>query len=185
MAALIKQNDLEALKVISWSEIISYSDSTKGTSALHYAVWLERKEIVEYLLTSGFDVNRRDAGGGTALFEAVSTGNIEIVKMLVEKGIDINAKTTDGAHTALYPISGIHSEIAVYEYLLSKGADANAYTKMGITLLQEAEDNDREDIKVLLLKYGADPNFKPGIDWDKILSEDQSPEAARKRMEDF
>lgn len=54
------------------------------------AVAQNKREIVEFLLSKGADVNAADNNGQTAIFYALSTGNKKLVEYLKEKG----ARTT-------------------------------------------------------------------------------------------
>jgi len=58
----------------------------------------ERGDIstVRQLLVSGYDVNARDEGGGTALHAAAFRGDVEMIKLLIVKGADINVADRDG-----------------------------------------------------------------------------------------
>ena len=69
-----------------------------GAYALHLAVVVENKEITEFLLKNGADINirARDKYGGTPLHWAAFVGINQMAEMLVEAGADINAPDNDG-----------------------------------------------------------------------------------------
>lgn len=51
---------------------------------------------VRQLLVSGYDVNARDEGGGTALHAAAFRGDVEMIGLLIAKGADISVADRDG-----------------------------------------------------------------------------------------
>jgi len=81
-------------------------------------------ELVEYLLTQGFDINAVDNTGEGLLHYASFGGNIELVKRLIDKGFDVNVRSNDGVTPLHYAAQNSHPEVV--EYLIGKGADVNA-----------------------------------------------------------
>ena len=69
-----------------------------GASALHLAVSLGNKEITEFLLENGadIDIKAREQYEGTPLHWAAYLGQKEMVEFLVKAGADINAPDING-----------------------------------------------------------------------------------------
>lgn len=67
-----------------------------GRTALHIAADCGHKELMEYLIDEGAEVNAVDKHGITPLISACGEGHIACVKLLLEKGADKNQKGPDG-----------------------------------------------------------------------------------------
>ena len=63
--------------------------------AICHAIDCDRKEMVQWLLGHGHDINQRDEFGGAPLTYAVEGGNITMVDLLISAGADIDA-TSNG-----------------------------------------------------------------------------------------
>lgn len=99
------------------------------------------------------DVNTRDPRGATPLMYAAAVGSLEAMKLLAEAGADINARNAFDA-TALMWCAG---DLAKVRFLLSKGADVTAHSKLGRTPLVIAAMYDgASEIIRLLMEKGAD-----------------------------
>jgi ankyrin repeat protein len=61
-----------------------------NTTALHQAVVIENKNIVQFLLNKGANIDVQDEQGFTPLHIAIMKGNLEIVETLVESKADVN-----------------------------------------------------------------------------------------------
>ncbi|MBK6907141.1 MAG: ankyrin repeat domain-containing protein [Rhodocyclaceae bacterium] len=66
-----------------------------GWGVLHYAVFHGHMTIVEYVLGTSIDVNRRAPNQRTALMLAAGHGNLEAVKLLLANGADPALTTPD------------------------------------------------------------------------------------------
>jgi ankyrin repeat protein len=91
--------------------------------ALLWALEDDFKEVINYLVENGADMNCADANGVTPLIRAALKGNLEMVRYFVKKGADINAKTK-GSDTALsWAVKLNHQEMV--SYLVENGAHVN------------------------------------------------------------
>ena len=118
-------------------------------TALHEATEAGHKEMVALLISNGADVN---AGSWTPLHVATqpNTGYIDIAGLLIDAGADIEA----GDWTPLMEAAYYHKDMV--SFLISKGANVNAKTSNGWTVLDSAADDEgRPDIADLLRKHGA------------------------------
>lgn len=69
---------------------------------LWYAAQYGDVDRVVKLISRGFEVDSRDAGGYTALHYAARNGHLEVCRFLLSNGADINAITKAGCATALH-----------------------------------------------------------------------------------
>ncbi|GEM_PF-2168068 len=76
-------------------ELIIYK-SSGGWSLLHYAVYWENIEAIDYLIANGMSVDIQDADEYTPLHRALIDKHYKIVSHLINKGADVNIKAKDG-----------------------------------------------------------------------------------------
>jgi len=74
-------------------DVLRYADQS-----LYFAAAAGRREVVEYLLDYGVDVNQRAAGGGigNALRAAARAGRTDMIDLLLDRGADINSGRPGG-----------------------------------------------------------------------------------------
>ncbi|NXH51965.1 ANKR7 protein, partial [Rhabdornis inornatus] len=63
-----------------------------GNTALHFAIMVSNKSLVELLLEHGAYINAKNKLGYTPLTLAVTENCEEMVKFLLQKGADVNAQ---------------------------------------------------------------------------------------------
>ena len=77
--------DLDAVKECLAEEVpINHQDAEVGNSALHLACANGHKDVVEFLLDAGADINLLNNSKNTPLHWACLLGRIEVVKLLCE-----------------------------------------------------------------------------------------------------
>jgi len=94
-------------------------------------------KVKEYLNTSQFTANSKDANGYTPLHAAAEYAHLELLKYLVDNGGDVNVADNDGdtpLHACERPV--------VAEMLIELGADPSIKNKEGLTPLQKAEEDE-------------------------------------------
>jgi len=151
--------------------------AARGQTALMWAVAQEHPDVVKVLLAHGTDVHARSNawtdvmavpphgyleynkaiphGDDTPLLFAARVGDLASAKLLVAAGADLNETDAWGISvTVLAAHSGFTDLV---EFLLDKGADANA-AKAGFTALHEAVMRRDERMVGALLAHGASPN---------------------------
>jgi ankyrin repeat protein len=114
-------------------------------------------EIAAQLIAHGADVNSRDNNGSTALDEALRYRHGPVVSLLLEK-----SNTAAGRNQVLRQLwdAVMRGQTDMVTLLLEKGADANAVTPNGSTLLHDAALKGNRDIVAALLASGAKVNCK-------------------------
>jgi ankyrin repeat protein len=151
--------------------------AARGQTALMWAVAQKHPEVVKVLLAHAADINARSEswgevmslpphgyldynrsiphGNDTALMFAARVGDLASAKLLVAAGANVNDEDAWGVGPA---VLAAHSGFAdVVEFLLEKGANANA-DKAGFTALHEAIMRRDEKLVRILLDHGADAN---------------------------
>ena len=95
----IEKNDLKKFsKLISTPEIEIELFDVNGRTALMYAFFLGRIEMVNILLSKGASINNCDVSGRSLLDYYAESGNIEVVKFLLSVGAEIHYNYTLQQH---------------------------------------------------------------------------------------
>ncbi len=153
-----KQGDLEKVKAfLANGENVDLKDKRK-LAPLYYAALHGHKDVCEFLVSQGADVNAgREITGQIPLWGALnsrSASGFEIFKLLVGHGADIN--TNSGSYTLLHQAANsCHDEHVrnIAEFMISKGVDTNAKRYQDKTPLHMVG---CREIGELLIAKGAD-----------------------------
>jgi len=151
--------------------------AARGQTALMWAVSQQHADVVEVLIAHGADIRARsDAwsqmmavpphglpeynrevphGGNTALMFAARVGDAASARLLVEAGADVNDADAWGVSAMVLAAHSGYVELV--EYLLDKGADANA-DAAGFSALHIAVMRRDERLATALLAHRANPN---------------------------
>jgi ankyrin repeat protein len=116
----IRSNNIDMLKMFVAKGANLHKTTSLGESYLHFAAFLNRKELAEYLIDSGLDVNIKKNGNLTPLHIAAVSGNREVSELLIEKGADLDLRSTDGGTPLHFAVAAGHQDIV--ELIRSKGA---------------------------------------------------------------
>ncbi len=95
--ALRAQCDMETLMLLieNGADIFDFDD--EGVSVFDMAVTYDNKEMINYLIEQGKDVNKTTRKSGfTALMAAACYGRVEIAQILLESGANKDAKDMKG-----------------------------------------------------------------------------------------
>ncbi len=126
-----------------------------GFSAnIHSSIHSGVIEINQYLAAGGNPYGR-DRNGRTLLHTAVKEKEVGLTKMLIDKGIQIDARDKSGMSPLHYA-----SSIKIIDLLLANGADINAQTTQGQTLLHRAVEQNEAEIVSLLISRGGETNIR-------------------------
>ena len=127
-----------------------------GYTPLQQACLNSRRDMVEYLLTAGADVNKATKSKRrTALFLASWRGNREMVELLLGAGAEVD-KTDYRGQTPLM-VASLTGDWEVVELLLGAGAEVDNKTEAdGCTPLMAASSEGHMKVVKLLLGRGAE-----------------------------
>lgn len=126
-------------------------------SGLMIGAWEGNIPLMELFAARGADVNQANGMGETALMHAAWKGRIDAVRWLLAHGARVERGSMQW--TALhYAVFAGHADVAAL--LLEKGADVNARTPNGSSVLMMAVYEGREDVARWLLGRGADTSIK-------------------------
>ena len=147
---LIFQGRLQDLmKTIDYSELDGRSQS--GFTMLHYAAKDNKPEIIEFLVSSGCDINPGDDDEQTPLHKAAIFGGVESIQLLLEKGADVD-KVDNNGHTPLHVAIISGGDTKVVKTLLTK-ADVQIATKGGQNALHLAIEHHKVKCIDLILNH--------------------------------
>jgi len=109
-------------------------------SAVHFAAWDNKSDILDYLIKNGADPNIKGNDGLSPLYLACVNGNYKSVKCLVDNGAEINRLYNGFGIEGLsdfYSEEGgtvlraaiINVELEIAQYLIDHGADFRELSK--------------------------------------------------------
>jgi len=123
-------------------------------TGLMFSAWFGDLPMMELLLARGAAIDKTNALGESALMHAAWRGKLEAVKWLLARGARVNSEPM--RWSALhYAVFAGHWEIA--NQLLLGGADINARSTNGSSVLMMAVYEGHEPLVRRLLARGADP----------------------------
>lgn len=131
-----------------------YGDEKKNESLLHFAAFLEKRNICIYLIKSGIDINLVDGFNHTPLKFFASHGDLECIKDFILKGAWVDGDCRGIITPLISAVIEGHREIV--KYLLDCGADINRlHRRLNQTPLDLATSYGHQDIFELLKTSGG------------------------------
>jgi ankyrin repeat protein len=149
--------------------------SADGTTALHWAVHYDDKDLVRRLIKAGADVSAVNDYSSSPMQEAAVAADPDVIGMLVKAGANADSANPEG-QTALMVVARTGNVDAAKE-LVSHGAHVDAREQWGgqTALMWAAAQSQPEMIKFLLSK-GADPNARGVVrDWQRRVTAEGRP----------
>lgn len=155
----VMSGDLNRTKMLieehpEWINATSWGEWTP----LHRASQHGHRDIAEFLLLEGANLEARTSLRMTPLYVAIYSQKRDMVQLLVDKGADINALRSDG-ETMLHIAAAVGDE-GIVDLLISKGLDVNVNRRYGITPLHLASVFGHKTALETLISNGADINAK-------------------------
>ena len=133
-----------------------------GTSALIHAVYRDRRDLVDILLSARPTID---------VFEAAAIGHDDKLTSLLDREPElVNAWSRDG-FTPLH-LAAFFGHEGATRLLLKKGADASviSHSPMGVAPLHSAAAGDHPSVARLLVEAGADVNARQRGGWVPLHS---------------
>ncbi|MGE5386344.1 MAG: ankyrin repeat domain-containing protein [Betaproteobacteria bacterium] len=136
-------------------------------SGLMIGAWEGNFDLMRLYLSRGADINAMNANGETALALAAWKGKMDVVKWLLERGARINSAPRQWSPLH-YAVFAGNKEVA--NYLIAHGADIDARSTNGSSVLMMAIYEGHEDLVRTLVEKGADRTVKNdwgdgGLEW--------------------
>jgi len=157
----IAEGNLEKIKTLDTTRL-KYVDEYYGYSYLFNAVKENKKDIINYLLEIGLDINQYNYHGESLLFYCAD--NLELTAYLIENGTNVNKQDNDG-QTAIM-ISAQQGNIDVVRLYIESNADLSLKDKEGKTVLDYSNGMTKiehkrtyQPIKDLLKMNGASSGY--------------------------
>jgi len=90
--AIRKRASLEMLKLFLDNGVVLMSTDDEGVSALDMAIKFKRKEVIQFCIDNGFNLNTTKRKSGiTPVMLAACFSDIEMMQLLLDGGANINA----------------------------------------------------------------------------------------------
>jgi uncharacterized protein len=147
---------LEQVKnVIDRDPSLVNSYSPDGFTPVALAAYLGQKDVTEYLLEKGANVNAmaKNATGFTPLTGAIANNHVEISKILVKRGADVNHRYEGGVSPLME--ASQNGNLELVRFLLENGADSTAKTADGKTPMSFAKEKNHAEVVEILKKHGS------------------------------
>ena len=158
-----RDGDVAAVKALLENGLDVNSKDAIGDTALSWAAYAGKLEVVKLLIEKGADINVKNTGtrfgaGYTPLMYAAAGGQLEMVKYLYEK---TDAKLKEDASYGGVKVSGLRAagisgKVEAMQFFIDQGADVNAKSSNGGTLLMGTTVSLNPAVTKLLLNNGAD-----------------------------
>jgi len=152
---VVKSGDLTAARSALQGHQSANDADRDGTSALHWAVLQDRRDLIELLLRAGANPNAKNRYGVTPLSVACENGSQAIVDALLKAGADPNVALVSG-ETPLMTAARTGQAGAV-QLLLARGVtvDAREPVRQQTALMWAAAEDNAAAVD-LLVRAGAD-----------------------------
>jgi hypothetical protein len=131
-AQCVERNNLEGVKNFLAAGFSSDTCTETGVSMLSLAIRKRNRNIAEYLLESGADIDHiNEDRGTTPLMEASVRGEAELVKLLLDKKPNMNIQSKNGQTALMMAVGEGYSEIA--KEFFREGIDLSIIDHLGMT----------------------------------------------------
>ncbi|MGB3863083.1 MAG: ankyrin repeat domain-containing protein, partial [Candidatus Aminicenantaceae bacterium] len=153
----VQQGDISKTQnLIAKDPSVLNSKTEDGRTPLHVAVMGGHKELVEYLIREGANIDAPDKEGRTPLLNAIMLKKPDLAHRLIKLGADVKIKSEEGANAIIYAL--FFGPEDLIEPILDSGQDVNERYEGGVTLMQGAAAFGHKNALNVLLEQGADVN---------------------------
>lgn len=121
----------------------------------------------DFYLREGESLDDIDEYGFTPLIESAITRQLNIAKLLIARGVNINKPDVTGRTALHWAVD--NASLEFIHFLLANGANPNAYTRAGLSVLVYPLLRHQNDIKHLLYQYGAKLDFALDFIYAKLI----------------
>lgn len=111
----------------------------------------------EAYLRAGESLDDIDEYGFTPLIECAITRQTHIAEQLIVRKVNVNKSDVTGRTPLHWAVD--NNDVEMAQLLLNSGADPNAYTRNGLSVLVYPVLRSQETLKRLLYQYGAKLDF--------------------------
>ena len=153
---------VEVKRLLQGNPQLANAPGAQDATPLHFAVFNNRKEVVDFLLANGADPNRQLTSGWTPVHVAANNDKKDILQVLLAHGANVDPKGKDG-ETPLH-LAAFKGYPGVVQVLLAGGADVNGRDGGKDTALHRATAMGHKETVQVLLSKGADPNARDAKD---------------------
>ncbi len=181
--AALNYRDVQGILLLHTAQAKINVFNNEGDTPLSYAISSASDNNVIELIKLGADISlkRNDGENILIILAKTKSSNPDLINILVEKGADIHYKNEQIYSFNPIISASIYNSPELIEALLKKDADPNSKDSRGISTLMYAVmyNPNPEDAVRILLKYGADRNYKFGehsivdiVEGNQVLSEE-------------
>lgn len=124
-----------------------------GATAMHWAAYHDKAEMVEKLLAAGAKPDEKNRYGITPLLLACENGNERVVRTLLRAGAKADVSHPGGEEAIM--IAARTGRVGVVQALLENGARTGSHDRRGQTALMWAAAEGHADVIEFLVKSGA------------------------------
>lgn len=158
----VKESDVLKAKSLldqPGSALVNLRDGETGEMALHMVT--KRRDVpwMNFLISSGADVNARDSGGNTALMQTAQLGFLDGLQLLLGRRADVNAANSRGETALILAVQ--QRNLQAVRDLLNSGANPDAVDHVAGMSARDYATNDRRAASILRLISDKDKKPEP------------------------
>lgn len=150
------QGNLVRLDSMLSNKSINVKDS-RGRSLLHWAVACKKKNVFDFLIDKGIDINSTDNFKRTPMHVAVQFNNAAYLEFLMKLQQSDLWKSEHGA--SLLELAVLNNNEVALKRLVAVGININSTNTRGSTPLEIAQRLEAHNLSKLLRSLGADTNL--------------------------
>ncbi|MGE3957823.1 MAG: ankyrin repeat domain-containing protein [Vicinamibacterales bacterium] len=167
LSTAIRAGDTDAVARLLKQRVDVNAAEGDGSTALHWAAYHDRLEVVDQLIRAGAHVNVANDLGATPLWAASMNGTERIVSRLLQAGADPNLALLAGETPLMVAARGGFAPVV--SLLLSKGAKVDATATRRQTALMWAVSRKHPAVTKLLIDAGASLHLKSAT-WSQVMA---------------